>query len=75
MTEVDFVQVGEGSGVYPQVNRRVKLARSNVSVDDDGIEHYPLFAGCFIDSILTMPDGPRFVAYRDRCGQSNIPRL
>ena len=54
------------STVYDQVNRRVKLARTNIMVDDRGVEHYPLFAACFADSMLPTPEGPVFVAYRGR---------
>ena len=48
---------------YRQVNRRVKLERGNVFVDETGTEHYPLFAACFIDSIAPEGGGPEFVAY------------
>jgi len=30
------------------VNRRIKLERTNVHVDEDDIEHYPLFASAFL---------------------------
>ncbi len=37
--------------------RRIMLEKSNISVDDDGIEHYPLFAAAFIDEMQKpMPE-------------------
>ncbi|MDO5862590.1 MAG: ATP-binding protein [Thermoplasmata archaeon] len=48
---------------YKQVNRRVKLEQTNIFVDDNGVEHYPLFAACFADMLAPDYDGPEFVAY------------
>ncbi len=37
--------------------RRIMLEKSNISVDKDGIEHYPLFAAAFIDEMQEpLPD-------------------
>ncbi|MFT0898122.1 ATP-binding protein [Candidatus Methanoprimaticola sp. MG2] len=36
---------------YPQVERRIMFERGDVHVDEDGLEHYPLFASAFIDSM------------------------
>lgn len=36
---------------YPQVGRRIMLERGDIRVDDDGLEHYPLFAAAFVDSM------------------------
>ena len=33
------------------VDRGIKLKQSNVHIDDKGIEHYPIFAAAFMDSI------------------------
>lgn len=32
-----------------RVDRRIKFERTNIHTDDDGMEHYPLFAASFID--------------------------
>ncbi|MDO5862342.1 MAG: DUF4143 domain-containing protein [Thermoplasmata archaeon] len=42
--------------VYPSVDRRVMFEDADVSVDDDGVEHYPFFAAGFIDE-LDRDDG------------------
>ncbi|MCQ2071349.1 MAG: DUF4143 domain-containing protein, partial [archaeon] len=34
-----------------RVKRRIKLEKTDIYVDNDGIEHYPLFACAFIDSM------------------------
>ncbi|MDO5852745.1 MAG: AAA family ATPase [Thermoplasmata archaeon] len=51
---------------YRQANRRIKLERTNIFTDDDGVEHYPLFAACFADMLAPDYDGPEFVAYGPR---------
>lgn len=33
------------------VERRIKLEEGNIRTDEDGIEHYPLFAAAFMDSM------------------------
>lgn len=33
------------------VGRRIKLEEGNIRTDEDGIEHYPLFAAAFMDSM------------------------
>ncbi len=40
------------AGRYFDVDRRVVFERSNISVDEEGIEHYPLFAAAFADSLV-----------------------
>lgn len=47
---------------FSQVNRRVMLSRSNIYTDKNGVEHYPLFAACFIDELAKDWDGPEFTA-------------
>lgn len=49
------------SRIYTQVNRRVMLEDSNIYVDDNGIEHYPLFAACFAKELLPEWNGPEFM--------------
>ncbi len=43
---------------YSQYNfkRFIKFGRSNVRRDEDGVEHYPLFAAAFIDELDEHPD-------------------
>lgn len=48
---------------FSQVNRRVMLSRSNIYTDKNGVEHYPLFAACFIDELAKDWDGPEFTAF------------
>ena len=38
-----------------KVNRRIMLEKDNIHVDDKGIEHYPLFASAFFDSLDDKP--------------------
>lgn len=40
--------------------RRVMLEEGNIRVDEDGVEHYPLFAAAFIDAMDPEPAGPVF---------------
>ncbi len=43
------------------IARRIMLEPGNVRVDEDGVEHYPLFACAFIKDMDPVPeDGPRF---------------
>lgn len=37
-------------------NRFIKFERNNIFVDDRGIEHYPLFAAAFADSMGTYSE-------------------
>lgn len=39
------------------VDRRMVFEKSNISVDDDGIEHYPLFAAAFIRDMIRVREG------------------
>lgn len=45
------------------VTRKIKFEKSNISVDKNGIEHYPLFASAFIDCMEPKRNAPfdRFV--------------
>lgn len=47
------------AGLY-DVARRILFSSDNVHVDEEGIEHYPLFASAFINEIDSEPEGPRF---------------
>lgn len=38
------------------VKRRIKFERTNIEVTEDGVEHYPLFAAAFLDSMYVPPD-------------------
>lgn len=42
------------------VDRRMVFGRTNVHVSEDGVEHYPLFAIAFLDSMEVPRDGFRF---------------
>lgn len=44
----------------PNVARRIMFENGNISVDGDGIEHYPLFASAFMDEIDIKPKGSPF---------------
>ena len=43
--------IGDG-----RFQRRIMFERSNISVGDDGVEHYPLFAAAFVRD-MAKPDG------------------
>ena len=45
---------------YFEVDRRMVFGRSNVSVEEDGVECYPLFAIAFLRSMELPWDGPEF---------------
>lgn len=45
---------------YPQVERRIMFERGDIRVDDEGIEHYPLFAAAFTDAMETEWSRPGF---------------
>lgn len=36
---------------HPQVERRIMLERGDIRIDEDGLEHYPLFTAAFMDSL------------------------
>ena len=38
--------------------RKIMLEKGNIYVSDDGVEHYPLFAACFLREIEPDWDGP-----------------
>lgn len=40
------------AGAHFDVDRRIVFERSNIHVDDEGIEHYPLFAAAFVESLV-----------------------
>ena len=40
------------------IARTIKLEDSNISKDEDGVEHYPLFAACFFRELEPEWDGP-----------------
>ena len=43
--------------IYP-VKRFIKLENGNIRVDEDGVEHYPIFAAAFMDSMYERPVPP-----------------
>ncbi len=43
-----------------RVDRRLKFENGNIRKDEEGIEHYPLFAAAFIDLLKRGYDGPAF---------------
>ncbi len=43
-----------------KVDRRIMLENGNISVDEDGVEHYPLFAAAFFRSMVADHEGPEF---------------
>ncbi len=46
------------------IGRKIRLENGNISVGEDGIEHYPLFAAAFIKDMEPEWDGPRFRSQR-----------
>ena len=66
--EVAVLEVKSGrSREYPSlgkvldhhsVDRRIVLERSDIYVSEDGVEHYPLFAVAFLDSMMKPWGGP-----------------
>lgn len=42
------------------IDRRIMFENGNIHVDEDGLEHYPLFAAAFIDLMERGWDGPSF---------------
>ncbi|MCQ2085342.1 MAG: AAA family ATPase [archaeon] len=45
---------------YFPVKRRIMFEESNIRVDEEGIEHYPLFASAFIKDMDEEHEGPTF---------------
>lgn len=45
-------------------DRFIKLEQGNIHVDQEGVEHYPLFAAAFADSMWRSPD-PEFRGYQE----------
>ena len=48
------------AGTMFDIARRIMLEPGNIRVDEDGIEHYPMFACAFIEEMDRAPEGPRF---------------
>lgn len=48
------------AGTMFDIARRIMLEPGNIRVDEDGIEHYPMFACAFIEEMDQAPEGPRF---------------
>ena len=48
------------AGTMFDIARRIMLEPGNIRVDEDGIEHYPIFACAFIEEMDRAPEGPRF---------------
>ena len=48
------------AGTMFDIARRIMLEPGNIRVDEDGIEHYPMFACAFIEEMDRVPEGPRF---------------
>ena len=42
------------------VDRRIMFEKGDTYVSDDGVEHYPLFAIAFLESLETPWNGPEF---------------
>ena len=42
------------------IGRKIKLENGNISVDEDGVEHYPLFTAAFIKDMEPEWYGPKF---------------
>ena len=55
----DSPSVDKVSGVF-KVDRRIKFENGNIRIDEEGIEHYPLFAASFINLLKKRYDGPAF---------------
>ena len=45
---------------YFQVSRRIMFETGNIFTDEDGIEHYPLFASAFIKEMDPKPEDMKF---------------
>ena len=48
--------IGKAARFFP-VDRRIMLEQSNISVSEDGIEHYPLFAAAFLKDMENLEVG------------------
>jgi len=55
----DASSISKVSEVF-SVDRRIVLEEGNIFVDDDGMEHYPLFAAAFMNLLERDYDGPEF---------------
>ncbi len=42
------------------IGRKIKLEDGNIYVDEDGVEHYPIFAAAFMKDMEPEWNGPRF---------------
>lgn len=40
------------AGMYFDIDRKIVFERSNISIDEEGIEHYPMFAAAFIRNLV-----------------------
>ncbi len=47
-------------GTLFDIARRIMLEPGNIRVDENGIEHYPMFACAFIKEMDRAPEGPKF---------------
>ncbi len=52
----DFPSLRKVSDVF-RIDRRIVLEKGNIFVDEEGIEHYPLFAAAFITDMIRERDG------------------
>ncbi len=52
----EFPSLRKVSDVF-RIDRRIVLEKGNIHVDDEGIEHYPLFAAAFIKDMMHERDG------------------
>ena len=63
--DIEAPSLGKVRKTFSQVNRRVMLSRSNIFTDKDGVEHYPIFAACFVKELAKDWDGPKFYAFTE----------
>lgn len=59
--------------LFPQVNRRAILSRTDIYIDKDGIEHYLLFTACFIGELAPPWEGPEFCAFEELVVMRALP--
>ena len=52
----EFPSLRKASEVF-RIDRRILLEKGNIHVDEDGVEHYPLFAAAFIREMIRGRDG------------------
>ena len=48
------------AGLIPDVKRRISFEKGDISVSEDGIEHYPLFTAGFVRDMEREWEGPAF---------------